>query len=119
MKILLPLLALSLATFVQAQPAPEHRAWIDTQQQNNTLTIQGKFANRGSQDVSFRYELVTTKQGKSGSSSSTQAGSFSASGGEEVSLSTTALAISEEDKYVIELKVFRGDTVYLENKSVR
>lgn len=122
MKTLLTLLIISLATSVSAQIAAalqstaEHRAWIDADQKDDILIIQGKFANDSQQTESFRYELVTTKQGRSGSSSSTQAGSFEASAGEEVSLSNVSVNVSAEDTYLIELKVYRGDTVYLDDK---
>ena len=109
-------LTLFLTTFFLAQTTPEHRAWIDAKQTDDMLTIRGKFANDSEQDATFRYELVTTKQGPSGSSSSTQAGSFAAPAREEVSLSNTSINISTEDTYVIELKIFQGDTVYLDDK---
>ena len=116
MKTLLTILVLSLATVAHAQSTEEHRAWIDAQQQNDMLTIRGKFANDSPRGASFRYELVTTKQGKSGSSSSTQVGSFAAPAGEEVSLSNTSINITPEDTYAIELKIFQGNTVYLHDK---
>ena len=116
MKALLTLLALSLTTFAHAQPTPDHRVWIDAQQQDDILTIQGKFANDSPQEATFRYELITTKQGKSGRSSSTQAGSFQAPAQEEVSLSNASLNVAPQDTYVIELKIFQDNTVYLHDK---
>ena len=117
MKTLLTLLTLTLTTLVQAQTIPDHRAWIEANQQDDMLTIQGKFANDTEQDATFRYELITTKQGKSGRSSSTQAGSFAAPAQEEVSLSNTSINVTKEDTYVIELKIFQGNTVYLHDKT--
>lgn len=112
----LSFIALSLTQSATAQAISDHRVWIDTQQQNDLLTIRGKFTNDSPQDAHFRYELVTTKQGKSGSASSTQAGSFEAPAQTEVSLSNVSINITTKDTYVIELKIFRGDTVYLEDK---
>ncbi|MGB3849132.1 MAG: curli-like amyloid fiber formation chaperone CsgH [Tunicatimonas sp.] len=110
------LLTLFVATFFISQTTPEHRAWIDAEQTHDMLTIQGKFANDSQQDATFRYEMVTTKQGRSGSSSSTQAGSFTAPAHGEVSLSNTSINVTEKDTYVIELKIFRADSVYLHDK---
>lgn len=110
------LLTLAIITFFFAPAAPEHRAWISAEQQDEMLTIQGRFANDTQQDATFRYELVTTKQGRSGSSSSTQAGSFAAPAQKEVSLSNTSINVTPEDTYVIELKIFQADSVYLHDK---
>ena len=116
MKILFVLTTLSLLITAQGPSTTEHRAWIDAQQREAMLTIRGKFANHSAQSASFRYELVTTKQGPSGRSSSTQAGSFTAPPQQEVSLSNTTVNVAQEDTYVIELKVFRDGTVYLHDK---
>ena len=116
MKTLFTLLIITIAAVAQAQSPVEHRVWIDAQEHDHMLTIKGKFANDGAQDARFRYELVTIKQGKSGRSSSTQAGSFQAPAGEEVSLSNVSVNVSSEDTYVIELKIFQGDTVYLHDE---
>ena len=119
MKILFIGLLLSLTSLTYAQTPPptiEHRAWIDANQQDDMLTIQGKFSNDSQQAETFRYELITTKQGKSGSSSSTQAGRFEAPAQEEVLLSNVSINVSSEDTYVIELKIFQADTVYLHDK---
>ncbi len=110
------LFILFIATFFISQTTPEHRAWIDASQTDDMLTVRGKFANDSEQDATFRYELLTTKQGTSGSSTSTQAGSFTAPAGQEVSLSNTSINVSAEDTYVIELKVFQADSVYLDDK---
>ena len=109
-------LTLFLTTFFLAQSAPEHRAWIDAKQTDDMLTIRGKFANDSEQDATFRYELVTIKQGPSGSSSSTQAGSFAAPAQDEVSLSNVSINVTPADLYVIELKIFQADSVYLRDK---
>ena len=124
MKTLLTFVALLLTVAAQAQSAnasstPDHHAWIDAQQQEEMLTIRGKFDNRSAQEASFRYELVTTKQGTSGNSRSTQAGSFSAQAGKETTLSNVSINVSEEDTYVIELRIFHDDAIYLEDKIVR
>ena len=116
MNILLVLATLSLLTTAQAPSTTEHRAWIATHQREEMLTIQGKFANHSAQSISLRYELVTTKQGPSGRSSSTQAGSFTAPPQQEVSLSNVTVNVTQKDTYVIELKVFRDGTVYLHDK---
>ncbi len=110
------LFTLFIATFLISQTTPEHRAWIDAQQTDDMLTVRGRFANDSERDATFRYELVTTKQGPSGSSSSTQAGSFTAPAGQEVSLSNTSINVTQNDTYLIELKVFSQDTVYLHDK---
>ncbi len=114
--IMKTLLTLFIATFFISQTTPEHRAWIDAQQTNDMLTVRGKFANDSQQDATFRYQLLTTKQGTSGSSTSTQAGSFAAPAGQEVSLSNTSINVTQSDTYLIELKVFSQDTVYLHDK---
>ena len=113
---LFTLIALFFTTLTFAQSPPEHRAWIEAQQKDDILTIQGKFANDASQDASFRYELTTSKQGKSGSSRSTQGGSFAVPAHQEVSVSNVSVNVSSEDTYVIELKIFQGDTVYIHDK---
>ncbi len=128
MKTLPLILTLVMHSLVYAQSADaqsadapsalpsEHRAWIDVQSKSDMLTIQGKFANDGHQDVAFRYELTTTKQGKSGSSSSTQAGSFVAPAQQEVSLSHVSINLNKGDTCLIELKIVKEDTVYLHHK---
>ena len=110
------LFALFVTTLFFAQTAPEHRAWIDTDQKGDMLTIRGRFANDTEQDATFRYELITTKQGASGSSTSTQASSFTAPAHDEVSLSNVSINVTPTDRYVIELKIFRADSVYLHDK---
>ena len=116
MKTLFILLIVTLTTIVQAAPPSEHRAWIEAQEDSHMLTIKGKFANDGSQEASFRYELVTIKQGRSGSSRSTQAGRFVAPAHQEVSLSNVSVNVGSEDTYVIELKIFQNHTVLLRDK---
>ena len=110
------LFTLFIATFFISQTTPEHRAWIDAQQTDDMLTVRGRFANDSQQDATFRYQLLTTKQGPSGSSTSTQAGSFTAPAGQEVSLSNTSINVTPADLYVIELKIFQADSVYLHDK---
>ena len=80
------------------------------------LRIQGRFANDSPQAAQFRYELTTMKQGTAGNSSSTQSGYFEVPAHGDISLSNVSININEEDTYIIELKIFRGETVYLDDQ---
>ena len=116
MKTLFILFLLFATGLTYAQSTSDYRAWIEAQEDSHMLTIKGKFANDGSQEASFRYELVTIKQGRSGSSRSTQAGRFVAPAHQEVSLSNVSVNVGSEDTYVIELKIFQNHTVLLRDK---
>ena len=121
MKTLFTILLLFFASLAYTQSAyvqfnEKHRAWIKADQQGDMLTIQGKFANDSPQEATFRYELITTRQGASGSSSSTQTGSFRALAQQEVSLSHVSINVAENDTYIIELKIFQDNSVYLHDK---
>lgn len=115
MKNILTLLALSLTVSAYAQD-DKHRAWIATDQQGDLLTIQGKFANDSKHADTLRYELITTKQGTSGSSRSAQSGEFAAPAEQEVSLSRSSINVTKKDTYLIELKIFRDGAIYLEDR---
>lgn len=104
-----------LVTLVQSAP---HRAWIDTRKEEDKLHISGRFVNHSEEAVSLRYELQTTKEGHSGRIRSAQSGTFSASPEEEVQLSQTTVNIQTKDTYTIELKIFRGDSIYLQDKMI-
>ena len=115
MKNILTLLALSLTVSAYAQD-DKHRAWIATERQGDMLSVQGKFANDSQRADTFRYELITVKQGSAGNSRSAQSGEFVAPAGQEVSLSSSSVNVTEEDTYVIELKILRDGVVYREDR---
>ena len=72
-----------------------HRARVDTQAKDDRLIIQGKFANESLEAEALRSQL-TTNQGISGSSRSSQSGRFVAAPDEEVVLSRTSVNINSE-----------------------
>ena len=54
----------------------------------------------------LRYELVSAKQGTSGSSQTSQSGKVTTQAGQPLSLSTLKLGVNESDHYTITLRVY-------------
>lgn len=96
----------------------EQKAWIDHTVQNDRLSVQGKFLNQRTEADTLRYELTTVRQGKAGNTQSKQAGQFVAPTNEEVVITKTSVSIQSDDTYTIRLKIFRGDTVYMQDQVV-
>ena len=109
---------LALMTYCVLLQTADHRAWIDRNIQDGQMQIQGKFLNQRSEADTFRYELTTVKHGKAGRSQSSQGGQFVAPANEEIVLTQTTVSIQAEDTYTIELKIFRSDSVYLQDQIV-
>ena len=63
-----------------------------------------------------RYQLVTRKKGRSGTSSSTQSGRVSLKAGEKKGLCRVGLNIQPGDEYRLHLKIFKDGRVVAEEK---
>ena len=110
-------LLLTITLYILGQSG-DHRAWIDYTEQDGQLLVRGKFFNQRAEADTLRYELITVRQGKAGNSQSKQAGQFVAPANEEVVLTKTSVSVQPSDTYTIQLKIFRGDTVYMQDQVV-
>ncbi|WKN42135.1 curli-like amyloid fiber formation chaperone CsgH [Tunicatimonas pelagia] len=109
------LLTITLCTLGQSAA---HRAWIDYAEQDGQLRVQGKFLNQSTRVDTLQYKLTTVRQGQAGNSQSTQAGRFVAPINKEIVLTQTTVSVELGDTYTIQLEIFRGDTVYIQDQVV-
>ena len=107
--IMLGIMLPSLISVAQAG-AGEHRVWI------KTSVNEGRFVAvpqvTAAHEALLDYELISTKVGKAGRASSSQAGSVRLEEGETRALTRLGLGVAAEDQYILSLRVYEnGDLV--------
>jgi hypothetical protein len=102
----------TLVSVAQAS-AGDHRAWIETSVEDDRLLAVPQI--EGGHDAMLDYELISTKAGKAGRSSSTQAGSVRVGQGETRSLTRLRLSVASTDTYLLSLRVYEGGELVAED----
>jgi curli production protein len=89
-----------------------YRLWLDTSSSGRMLTIIPHIAAPAG--AALRYEIVSTKQGKSGRSSTKQSGGVAVDGAGSGTFAKLSLGVDPEDRYTIAVRVFDGANVVAE-----
>lgn len=95
--------------------AEDFEARIVTEQADGTLKIKGIFENNSLKNVSLTYKFKCKRVGKSGTSATSQSGTFKAAPGETIELSSTAISFATADRLELTLKVFDGQQALAED----
>ncbi|WP_262891893.1 curli-like amyloid fiber formation chaperone CsgH [Hymenobacter glacieicola] len=82
------------------------QARLAMHQEGNMLTLIGEGQNNTSQPMRLRYELLTSRQGKAGTSRNAQSGNVTLAPNQKAALSQTSINISPSDHYQIHLRLF-------------
>lgn len=102
---LLFLLVLPTLTVAMADDS-RFRLRIDTSLDNGQLTVMPALS--GPAGTAVRYEMVSTKQGTAGKSSTRQSGRVAVDSSGTAMLSTLRLGVAAGDRYEIVVKVYEG-----------
>lgn len=86
----------------------KYDARIETNLQDGKLKISNVFENNSTAEVSLTYKFQCKRKGRSGTSVSSQSGSFTAEPGQTVTLSRSAISVSSSDNYRLTLDVFEN-----------
>src|SRR4051812_31075192 len=108
---LLPLVFLAAAVGAMADE-PGYVLRIEASVSGSQLTVVPHIAAPAG--ARLRYELVSSKQGSAGRSSTSQSGSVNVGADGSAALSTLKLGINPQDKYLITVKVLDGAKVVAE-----
>lgn len=103
-KTALSVLVLAATTAMANEPGYELR--VNSKVEGGTLTVAPRVtAPAGAR---LRYEVVSSKQGSSGQSNSSQSGNATVGPDGSAKLSTLSVSVGPQDKYVLTVKVFDG-----------
>lgn len=108
MNLLLLMSFLSLLLIHQQETVAQQEKYdarIETTMQDGKLKVSNVFENNSSEEVSFTYKFKCKRKGRSGTSVSSQAGTFTAAPGQTVTLSRTAVSVTPSDNYSLTLDV--------------
>ncbi|WP_400190318.1 curli-like amyloid fiber formation chaperone CsgH [Hymenobacter sp. B81] len=95
-----------LALWSMALPwAATCEARLELAQSGSQLTVVGHCRNPGPAAAQLRYELLTEKRGRSGSSRNAQSGWVEARPGQELVLSRTTISAGPHDYYRVRLRL--------------
>ena len=103
----------------QQSDESEMKAWIESSHEDDSYTFSGRFLNETGTEISCTYQLKVGRSGRSGISSSSQRGQFTAAPGKEVNLSTISVNIQDNDFCRVGLSVWldeqliAGDTLVM------
>ncbi len=101
-----------------AQAAPQSaklEVWIEAAPAGAGRSFVGRV--RSAQPLEGRYELIASRQGPAGRSSTRQGGAISLPAGGEQRLSQTQLApLGPDDRWEVVLRILKGDAVVAEHR---
>lgn len=114
MRLLLHLFALLLAATGATAMAddPRFRLRLESSTESGYLTVAPVL--RGPADHVVRYEMVSTKSGGAGKSTTRQGGEVGLGSDGKATLSKLKLSVGRQDRYAITVTVFEGKTVVAE-----
>ena len=99
-----------------SQPkSSDYDAWIAIESDDSGIKAKAYCRNNTLVDAVVRYELKATKTGKAGKAQTSQSGSVEIAGREKNSLSRLGLSVSADDRYRIELKVYKDEKLVAED----
>src|SRR3954451_7363117 len=101
MKALFSLLLAATGTAMASEPGYTLR--IDSSVEGRQLSVVPRIAAPAG--ARLRFEMIASKQGSAGKSSTSQSGSVNVGADGSAALSTLKLGINPQDKYVITVKV--------------
>lgn len=94
-------------------------AKIVTEKKTNNINIKGIFFNLTDSSFYLYYEMITAKNGNSGSSKSKQSGKFHSTPNSETTLAEVGLDVDESANYEIILRVFdKGNLISADSLSL-
>jgi hypothetical protein len=89
-----------------------YRLWLDTSTSGKMLTVVPHIAAPSA--ATLRYEIVSTKRGKSGRSSTSQSGRIAVDKEGTGTFAKLSLGVGPDDRYTIAVRVFDGTTMVAE-----
>src|SRR6266545_2709794 len=89
-----------------------YRLWLDTSTSGKMLTVVPHIAAPAA--AMLRYEIVSTKHGKSGRSSTSQSGRVAVDKEGSQTFAKLSLGVGPEDRYTVAVKVFDGTKLVAE-----
>ena len=100
--------------FLEKEEKP-YKAWIAIEYKDSYLKIRAFCFNNTSEDEVLRYKLEVRKNGKSGTTNISQAGSVHIPSQEKKCLSQSTLSVSPTDHYQITLEVYKDGKLVAED----
>jgi hypothetical protein len=97
---------LFLAATAAMADAPGYQLRVDSKLEGGTLTVAPLVSAPAGAEL--RYEVVSSKHGSNGKSSSSQSGNVTAGPDGSAKLSSLSVSVGPQDKYVLTVKVFDG-----------
>ena len=89
-----------------------YRLWLDTSTSGRMLTVVPHIAAPAA--ATLRYEIVSTKHGKSGRSSTKQSGPVTVDKDGSQTFARLSVSVGPDDRYTIAVRVFEGSRVVAE-----
>jgi hypothetical protein len=89
-----------------------YRLWLDTSTSGRMLTVVPHVSAPAA--ARLRYEIVSTKHGKSGQSSTTQSGNVAVGNDGSGTFAKLSLGVGPEDRYTIAVKLYDGPKLVAE-----
>jgi len=101
-----------ISVFSYAQDTnSQYRTWISTKSTDGYLNVTGNFENNSDKNISISYLLISSRDGKAGTSSTTQKGNAEISAEEKSVLSSVKLSGVKNDFYMIKLIIYKDKRV--------
>lgn len=94
------------------------QAHLETRLEGNLLTLIGQGQNNTAQPLHLRYELLTSKQGQSGTSQNTQSGSVMLAPNRKTILSQITFNVIPADHYQVHLRLLDSNNHVLAHDSL-
>ena len=91
---------------------PGYHLRVNSKLEAGTLTVAPQITAPAGAEL--RYEVISSKQGSSGKSNSSQSGNVTAGPDGSAKLSTLSVNVGPQDKYVLTVKVFEGGKLVAE-----
>ncbi|MGA7838453.1 MAG: curli-like amyloid fiber formation chaperone CsgH [Ignavibacteriaceae bacterium] len=89
----------------------KYKTWISSDITKDYLNVKANFENNTDVDVYVSYLLVSTKNGKSGSSNTTQKGTLEIKSREATVLSNVNISVTKSDSYKFILTTIRDKRI--------
>jgi len=89
----------------------KYKTWISSEITKDNLNVKANFKNNTNVDVYVSYSLVSSKNGKSGSSNTTQKGTLEVKSRKSTVLSNVNINVSKSDSYKFILTTIKDTKV--------
>ena len=108
------LMAALYSGYVKGDNPDLYAADIEIEKLESGTVFNGLFMNKSTEEVRFVYRLSMQRKGKSGISSTSQGGYFTAEPGEKVCLRRIQMNVGDEDEYAVSLEIYYGQQLVAE-----